>query len=482
MISRKLYLKISKYTLVILNRYSKSIVIQSITELHLVRPHPVFLKNYTIFSSNFFYTKLSIIFLKNFLIIFSKIILGIFKKKYAAKYLNKKARYIFFSHLLNKKDASKKSSKDHYFSHIFSNLSNNYQVILMNHTNENFPSVKNKMILDKNLDLLSEIVMLYKIFCQSIKFFKNFLLTKDMFRKKFFFFLCVMCFSNKTLENLRIYFQSLKIINNMNIKKVIVTYEGHAFERNIFSATNLSNKDIEKVAFHHSLPFKFQTAYTHFIKNYSNPDVVLTSGKASNNNLLKKLNSKISISLVGSNRLSKKILKKKKIIENKCLVIPEGIESEVEKLLLFCKNYLQKYNNCKFIIRLHPLSRNKIKKYIDIFPNDYFIKGRVIFSNNEFASEDMKISKFCLYRGSSLCIEAANHNIIPIYLSTIGEMDFNPLNIIKEKNFFFKVKDLNSFNKLILSNPKIKNLDIVKNLFYSLPKKNIIKKFFKDEL
>ena len=153
------------------------------------------------------------------------------------------------------------------------------------------------------------------------------------------------------------------------------------------------NSKIQKVAFHHSLPFKNQFSYLINFKNGSNPNVILASGKPSYEKLKKTISiKKTKFLLVGSNRIIKKNyeIKKKKQLNINCLVLPEGIESETELFINFVKKYLDNYNNINFTIRLHPILNNKKDFYKKFFKPEYFKNNKITFSENNNVILDFK--------------------------------------------------------------------------------------------
>ena len=75
------YKKICKISNSLLKEFQNSLNILSINELHVVRPHPVFLKNYYVLFENFFYIKILLIFIKNLSKILASISYNFFLKK-----------------------------------------------------------------------------------------------------------------------------------------------------------------------------------------------------------------------------------------------------------------------------------------------------------------------------------------------------------------------------------------------------------------
>jgi hypothetical protein len=479
MIKINQYKKICASAKKILNEFSYSKFIFSINELHVVRPHPVFLDKYKVVYEKFFFLKIFYITIKNLLRIIASLLLGVFEKKYEHNNL-KNYKYVFFSHLFSKSQISAPTEKDVYYSHICSNLNKkHYCVVYLNHVGKNNCKNNNKVFLNKRLSFLKELNIFLDLIRSSLKLFKKSLVEKNNFNKRFYLFIFANCISVSTLSNLRIFYQSYEIISKINPKKVTVTYEGHAFERNIFRAVHKINNKIQKVAFHHSLLFNNQFAYTMKFNNGSNPDVILASGKSSYDKLKKiiRINKK-NFLLVGSNRISNKKNNNKKLHYNynNCLVLPEGIESETKLFLKFIKKYINKYNDLNFTIRLHPILNNKSKEFQKFYSQQDLDKKKIIFSNNKNPVDDFNINNFCLYRGTSLIFDAMQHGLLPFYLLNGKEIIFDPLFNSQIFFSFNKIDNIDQFHKTIKKN-RSKQKIIFSNP-YILPNKRIIKNFY----
>ena len=481
MIKDKDFKKICQISEKLLKSDPNNLILASVDQLHIIRPHPIFLRKYEILKENFFYIKILSIFFKNIIKILTIFLINIFKKKIKNNY--KKKDFIFVSHFLNEIQIKNKKENDYYFSHVIKNIKSKSTLVLFNHLKKNYYS-RDKFILNLNTSLFYEIKIIKELVQQLFRFNTKCLnKDKSKFAKKFLLFIYTNILSVDTLNNVRIYYQFLNIIKKVRPKKIIVTFEGHAFERNIFLATKKINSKIETIGFHHSIPFKNQFAYTLNLKNNSNPDIIFASGKSSFKKFSSNKNFKKTI-LVGSNRISKlKFDIDNKFNESKltnlkyCLVIPEGIEGEVDLLLNFCNDYLLKFNNINFIVRLHPVLRNKIKKFQSLFDTKY-INKKVFFSNNKNQYYDIKKCDIALYRGTSLIFDSVKNGLVPFYYSRKNEIDFDPLSISENKyNQSIKILDIYQLNKVIKNNNIFK-----KNYYfeaYSYPDQKRIVKYFK---
>ena len=156
--------------------------------------------------------------------------------------------------------------------------------------------------------------------------------------------------------------------------------------------------------------------------------------------------------------------------ENFCLVLPEAILDECELLFNFTLDYLKKYNNLKFIWRLHPLMNiTDILKKLKITEYD---SNKIILSSN--LNKDFEISKFSLYRGSTSVIQSIRYSISPFYLEKENDFNIDPIYDLNLKNKIFTVEDLYKITIKDSKNLDIKNLCLKVEDYFDKPNKNII--------
>ena len=413
-------------------------VIVSIPILHVIREHPVFLKQYeSLFDKNQIKKnkiKLGIGFKTGV-----KYILNIFFKSFSAtKYwhltsnLKNNYDYVFVSHLLNESQVGENS--DFYFGNLPNLLSQkgfSVLVVLFNHTSTkkalpldkwdiNIP----RLILSNNNGFIDEIGYFFKFIFESKKLITQSKVEKYIIKKN-----VLKLASNQlipTINNLRIYNQFFKLAKIVNAKKVITTYEGHGSERLIFSAFKKNSQKIKCIGYQHALIFKEQYAIKRLLKNIYNPDLIYTSGESGKIELTNYgLKNNIPIVVLGSNRVFDIEHKSHNIVKSKSiLVIPEAIFSECILLFEFSLICARQMPNINFIWRLHPLMNfNQItSKKLDInkLPSNIILSNRTI-------KDDINSSNLVLYRGSTAVINAVIAGLRPIYLNLTGEMTIDPL-------------------------------------------------------
>ena len=133
-----------------------------------------------------------------------------------------------------------------------------------------------------------------------------------------------------------------------------------------------------------------------------------------------------------------------------CLILPDGFVKETIFLINFAINCLKKNKNIRFILRLHP-SLNNQKTYFKKCIN----KKNIILSKSTF-DEDIKRSKFAIYRSSGAIIQATAHGIVPLYIKKQYELTVDPLYQLKNQKpeinneddfvkFYFNLKNNISF-------------------------------------
>ena len=107
------------------------------------------------------------------------------------------------------------------------------------------------------------------------------------------------------------------------------------------------------------------------------------------------------------------------------LVIPEGIYSECKNLFNFSLNLAKKYKKLNFVWRVHPvIDFEKVLKILKL--KRISIPNNIKLSSKKF-DEDVRKSKYVLYKGSAAVIKSVLMGNYPIYLKSKNEKLFDPL-------------------------------------------------------
>ena len=266
--------------------------------------------------------------------------------------------------------------------------------------------------------------------------------------------------SSGSLSALRIGMQLGGLAAKLNPAAIVVTHEGHAWERLVFSFTRSKISELTCIGYHHAALFRLQHAIRRNLAREYNPDVILTAGMLGKIQLENSPSlNETSISLLGSNRILKRIEFNSKIpitsdiaepsVKTACLVLPEGILSECHLLFELSLIYAMQHLNQKFIWRLHPiLSFEKLKKHSSIFnkiPDNIYLSGCDL-------DEDVQKCDSVLYRGSTAVVSAINAGLKPIYYQqNIDELSIDPIyQHLQGKEIVHNQKELNlALNKTI---------------------------------
>lgn len=393
-----------------------------------------------------------------------------FKKSFLLDNKNKikNSQICFISHYVGNKISDK--DLDFYYGNLFKNskFKKSYFLILINHTNESLNEIKKKfnnskisrVYINNSFNLFLDIRIVLKIIFEYLSFQIYKILNLDKYLKsikikqKFSF--------NYFFRSRFTYKISKRIIDILNISKnlnnLVITLEGHAFEKIIFNYCK--ERKIKSIGYYFSVIREYKNSiYYNYLKNYE-PDMILTSGYIAQKDLKNNLPKKKILVLGGNKKFPKNsnlnISKnnKKKIT---VLVCPEGIYSETIKLFELINNKTLINNKFQFLFRVHPVLKDS-----DFFKRK-LINSNIKFSNHNDIKEDFKKSDIILYSGSSVCVPAVMSGIIPLnYRVSNNEFSRDPL--YKVNKFVVQNKNELKSKIILLTRPK-KSLSIKHNMY-----------------
>jgi hypothetical protein len=258
-----------------------------------------------------------------------------------------------------------------------------------------------------------------------------------------------MC-SGGTLGALRLGEQVAELVEKLRPKTIIVTLEGHSWERVVFATARNVLPTIYCVGYQHAALFNLQHAIKRPLGSVYDPNLILTSGTYAKEKLEEVLELKgIPIDVLGSIRSVQPTVITNNSNMKTCVVLPEGIESECNLLFEFSLDCAILLPDIEFIWRLHPnmsyamlIKRNsKLRK----LPSNVTIS---------FASLDKDLARceWALYRGSTSVLQAIAAGANPIYLGQPTEISIDPLyelkslrtEVINTKEFVSAIKQHNT--------------------------------------
>ena len=255
--------------------------------------------------------------------------------------------------------------------------------------------------------------------------------------------------SGGTIFAMRLGEQFKALVSRFQPRAIIVTYEGHSWERIAFAAARSVLPQICCIGYQHAALFNLQHAIQRRLAAKYNPDVILTSGRVAqvrlqNNPQLRG----VRVEVMGSNRSFTRQAARTSRNNNDqmraCLVLPEGNFNECNLLFGFSLQCAHLLPEIEFIWRLHPnmnfeaLTRQN-KAFYELPPN-------IILSSHTLA-EDIACSYWALYRGSTAIVQAAVSGVRPVYLHQTGEIPIDPLHEITKLHD--RVIEPNDFTVLV---------------------------------
>jgi hypothetical protein len=346
---------------------------------------------------------------------------------------------LFISHLLNDADAG--NPADFYFGNLPEALKEEGRrvvVALIDHS-ANLDSSRAlrwhgggvaRVVFSETLDLQSELSLYRRLNRESFQLKNSAKRESVALLKKVFSRASLEALSGGARTALRLSEQVDRLVTAINPKMIVVTYEGHAWERAIFSAARRASSGLRCFGYQHAAIFRLQHGALRKLGHPWDPDLILTAGSVSKGQIENSMKAQgIPVRILGSSR-ARPNLRESEITDpdagacDACLVLPEGIISECLLLFEFSLKCAGLMPAMRFIWRLHPLvSRESL---IEANPRLCVLPANVEFSQLPL-EDDLKRTRHALYRGSTAIVRAACAGLQPVYLMQAGEMTIDPL-------------------------------------------------------
>jgi hypothetical protein len=240
--------------------------------------------------------------------------------------------------------------------------------------------------------------------------------------------------SGGAVSALRLGEQIKALVVRLKPRAILVTYEGHSWERIAFAVARKVSPKIQCIGYQHATLFNQQHAVQRRLADKYNPDAILTSGKVAQSRLQKNQQLQdVKIVTLGSNRSFacqpahewRSSNGEKKV----CLVLPEGILSECNLLFGFSLQCARSIPNIEFIWRLHPnMNYEALTRQNPSLRN---LPSNIVLSSSTLG-EDIARSHLALYRGSTAIVQAGVLGVRPVYLHQPNEVPIDTLYEIAE--------------------------------------------------
>lgn len=216
-----------------------------------------------------------------------------------------------------------------------------------------------------------------------------------------------------------------------NAKSLVITHEGHAWERIAFSAARRLRPGIKCIGYNQACLFPLQHALKRNLFPRFNPDHILTAGRVTKEMLENAPDlSGVRVSVLGSDRgllhaeAPGRPAASCRTGQPVCLVIPEGILSECGILFEFSRRAALAMPDVSFRWRLHP-----VLSFDSVFERYPLLRNlpENVFLSSDSLEQDFASSQWALYRGTTAVIKAVLEGLRPVYVQLPGELSIDPL-------------------------------------------------------
>jgi hypothetical protein len=353
---------------------------------------------------------------------------------FGQKEFQQPAEILFVSHLLNRSQAG--SATDFYFGDLPERIhaaGHRVVVALVDHTgNADERLVKSwdsspipHVILSNSMDFREEWSLYRRLKKESTRLAENSRSSASGLLNRVLARASVEALSGGARTTLRMYRQINELVAQVRPRVMVVTYEGHAWERIAFAAAREAQPSVTCIGYQHAAIFRLQHSARRNLQSRFNPDQLFAAGQVSKRQLQNSPRlGDLQVKVLGSHRSGSgpKIALEQPFIT--CLVLPEGIVSECHLLFEFSISCAKLRPDVHFVWRLHPLV-----KFESLIANHPAFK--ILPKNVELSAvpieDDLARASHALYRGSTAVVKAVCANVQPIYLELPGEMTVDPL-------------------------------------------------------
>jgi hypothetical protein len=229
-----------------------------------------------------------------------------------------------------------------------------------------------------------------------------------------------------TLSSLRLHAQVRAVCRQLRPRVVVVTYEGHAWERLVFDAVRSVDRGTLCVGYQHTVLFPGSHAVARRLGGYLDPDAILTIGDVTRDRLTAAIEPPAPrIVSYGSHRRADMSPKPTADANQRCLVIPEGLPSECVLLCDLAWACAKALPHVEFVLRFHPVLPFEV--LVRREPRFRSRPPNVTIRTDTTLAADAAGCRWALYRGSSAVLQAALAGLRPLYFVGPDGTNIDPL-------------------------------------------------------
>ena len=228
--------------------------------------------------------------------------------------------------------------------------------------------------------------------------------------------------TGRSLTALRTADQIEKLVRKLRPNLLVLTFEGHAWERLAMAAARRAHPDILCLGYHHTVLFPKTAAPGWMLGGGYDPDGVLTAGEVSAEWFAAEpaLQGTPVLPLGSVRRQFEPLGARTDLLPDNpiCLVAPEGILGETKRLFQAALEAAIHSPELRLRLRLHPvLSRSLLEAEMPALRD---LPANVKWSVAPL-EQDLVACDAVLHRGSTVALTAGLSGLRPIYLRAEGE-------------------------------------------------------------
>jgi len=418
------------------------------TFLKLGKPTTENLRLYRQHNDRFKLVKFTLVFITFFPILFAHGLREIARSVYFRTETNdqinqeKSSDFLFVSHYTY---SPSEPSYDNYFGilpNYLNSLGKKSAIFLINHTKKSASAINGELkiksqsvqpIIPKAIPMRNLLKEFRSQLPSSLKMFLGSIIDQELNLRQRLLLIdaSINQFSRSTFAAISIVVNLERILERLQPKIVVLTFEGHSFEALALNMVHNKFPNTRACLFQHAPIVKSQFGLIGTLRSLNPSDLVLTTGSAIQNYFNRKIGHLDGqITILGSPKAKgvigvglSDIPKQERDLV--CLFAPEASADafrEMKALALECS--LAMWDR-SFILRSHPafpISPKMKKAMLREFPSN------LVLSTDEL-EHDLKSSGFCVYRGTAVAIQGLIHGVQPIHFSSNLDDGLDPLAI-----------------------------------------------------
>ncbi len=218
-------------------------------------------------------------------------------------------------------------------------------------------------------------------------------------------------------------------VKRWNPAAFITLYEGHGWEKAAWWGAKLQNPECRTVGYQHTLLFpEALTMLQPFVDQpeRSVPDIVLALGSYTARliDAGHRAHGVCTLPFGSFRHDAPDTISPANPALRTVLVVPEGIMSEMQLMFRFAADCARLMPSHQFIFRIHP-KWQQVRALEDVL-HPALAQQNISLSNYSL-DDDCKRSSVMMYRGSSTILYGVLSGLLPVYLTTDGTVDSDPI-------------------------------------------------------